>query len=194
MKSISLTPIRCLIFVSIPLLFVAACGTLGGSSSMNSTSSDSKVKKFVDAFFKEKFFKQIDSERMAYEDLITKLKAKNINKSSVKNAYEETRIAYNAVLDMMNSDIQGMSNIAAFGFFDANKRYYDDLERARELGGNFHMLAGRELNIESAGVFENVFLIVAPLLKEIHDRSLAYCKQRMEARIIQSKFRAWSDI
>jgi hypothetical protein len=159
---------------------------------------DSRVQQFVDSFFKEKFFEQIDEERQEYEGMVKKLKEKGLEKASIKKAYEETRIAYNAVLDLMIADINATRNIAGFATFDADSRYNYDLERARKKGKSFYAGASDELDEEeymsSAAAISFVMLKLYPLLKQVHDRSLDYCKRRMDSRIQQSKFRSWSDI
>ena len=183
----------------IPSLFIAlmilpACGALSGGGS---SGGDTRAQQFVDAFFKEKFFEQIDEERADYEEMVRKLKARGLEKDNLKRAYADARIAYNAVLNMMSDDINAVRNIAAFGLFDAETRYYADLERARKSGSAFYELAEKELNdgiMGDAGFVTFLVLEVYPLIKNVHDRSLEYCKKRMTARIKQSTFKTWGEI
>lgn len=189
-----------LVFITFSAILGASgcnAGRPAGQAQTTSSDGDPKAKRFVDAFFKEKFFSQIDKERADYEKLVLELKAKGKNKENIKAAYEETRIAYNAVLDLMSADINAVRNIAAFGTFDANTRYYDDLERARSTGSHFFEVVNNEMNDgidrSMAGIVA-VALKVWPLIKEVNDRSLAYCKKRMNVRIKQSRFKSWSEI
>jgi hypothetical protein len=134
---------------------------------------------------------------MKYENLVRELKSRDLGKDNVRKAYEDTRVAYNAVLDMMTDDINAVRNIAAFGVFDANRRYYGDLERARSKGSAFYGLANDTLDdgiMRSPGFITFLMLEVYPLIKTVHDRSLDYCKKRMEYRIRQSKFKSWAEI
>lgn len=175
------------------LILPSGCGIFGGVGD----STDPKAKQFVDAFFKEKFFEQIDSERSNYEKLVRELRSNGLEKDNLRRAYADTRIAYNAVLDLMRDDINAVRNIVGFATFDAETRYYDDLQRARKTGSLFYELAEKELDdgvLRDPGFVAFLLLEVYPLIKKVHDSSLEYCKRRMTVRIQQSRFKSWAEL
>lgn len=198
------------VFISLSLLLLIA--TNGVAQSSNTNELPKKVKKELnklkDRFSKKKFIKDIEAQRAEHQEMVIRVKRFKDNNGhyalkndqEIINAYDQVMNAYNEVLDSMASQINGITDVRDFVFFDANKRYKEQLTKANQLGNEFMGIAEMKLSGETKflGGLLRWFIKIGPMVKKVIKKVgeiyLAYAKPIMIKKIEATKYLSWDDI
>ncbi|WKN46505.1 hypothetical protein [Tunicatimonas pelagia] len=165
----------------------------------------SKIKKFTKRFNKRKFLESIEKKRETVESVVRRLQrlpedydfSVFESDSSMIANYQSVKEAFNSTLDTMATDINSVKTIFGFTFFDASKKYEDQLSDAEKKANNFIEQGEEELKGKVAGGLLDLIKWVVeiwPLIKNLNDTYLEHVKPIMVERIEQEKFKNWAEI
>jgi hypothetical protein len=183
----------------LPFTLILSIFFISGCSSINASMAgkNSKVKDFLTDFSKNEFFDLMEKERDRSENMVRMLKTADVANNSLARKYEEVETAYNEILDNFIEDIWKQKNILSFKSFNPNEIYERDLKEAERLGNDFINAGlraqGKDVAVNSVST-KWAFSKIWTVIKEVHNRYLKYCKEKMENKIHRSKFKSWSSI
>lgn len=181
-------------------LAVACTLTLPGARAQDEDASPrvkAQVQKWMGEFSKGQFLKSIEERREACEAVVLQLKAKGLETDALKARYAETAKAYNAVLTGLSKDIAGITNIMDFATYSAREKFSFELMAARQTDAEFGTEAADALQRETSAAGELVKTVVSTLFPgagALQEMTLTYLKRRLNARLVEARFRGWVEI
>lgn len=156
-----------------------------------------QVQKWMGEFSKGQFLKSIEERREACEAVVRQLKAKGLETDALKARYAETAKAYNAVLTGLSKDISGITNIMDFAAYSAREKFSFELMAARQTDAEFGSDAADAMQRETSAAGELVKTVVSTLFPgagALQEMTLTYLKRRLNARLVEARFRGWVEI